>query len=190
MCRPVGGYVLPPAGQTLKHYRETMLTVALPRELTNQSVAKAAHAEESVCVILETKTNAFNPWRFQARGSAVYIFEYDSKRRAHVFKCPMTVWEANEGKIAKDVFNSPLLKTGRVTIVPRVEAWKPPLKRTPVVQRRFGTEATRPQLPAISNALPATLHPDLTDPPPRDLDNEAQLEGELERELGELDAVE
>ena len=124
----------------------------LPNKLTNQSIAKFAKDDEKYGILLEYGAPNHGLWTFRCRGSRILIFAFDQSRSKHVFICPVSVWEANGGKLAKEVYESPLLNKGGVTIVPHVVEWDMEVALKKTVPRKFGNPA-----PVVAGSLPSDL---------------------------------
>lgn len=141
----------------------------LPPKITNAILAKFAAEDETGCMVIVTKGPSFNPYSFRCRGSRIVIFEFDQARRAHVLRCPLSVWD----KIADSVFHSPL--RGKVLMSPFYEPWDQEKveKLGKVIPRRFGNPVPDPRARV---GLP--VHMDLANVmPPAD---------QIAEELGEL----
>lgn len=152
----------------------------LPREISSQTCAGYALDGEAVCMAIHAKVSSgFNPWRFRARGSRVVVFNYDQHAHAHVFRCPMSLWERDNGALAKEIFLSPLIRNG--TLIPRIERWKGSDTKSRVTLPRFGNVGHRSGAPILRGELPDDIESSADEQDSEVLD--------IDEALKELDAI-
>ena len=110
----------------------------MPSKISSPIVAKFAKEDEKFGILLEYRAPNHGLWTFRCRGSRVIIFAFDQSRSKHVFICPISVWEANGGKLALEVYESPILNKGGIAIVPHLVEWDKIVASQKTVPRKFG----------------------------------------------------
>ncbi len=113
----------------------------MPSKISSPIVAKFAKKDEKFGILLEYRAPNHGLWTFRCRGSRIILFAFDQTRSKHIFICPISVWEANNGKLALEVYESPILNKGGIALVPHVVEWDKVLTSKKTVPRKFGAPA-------------------------------------------------
>lgn len=96
----------------------------LPARVDSSMLAKYLQAGEPVIVAKLVGVGNTAAYDFRDRGNRVYVFRWESQQGGHILRVPLSLWNADKGRIAHDIMDQRgMLRPIVVTVeVPSVQA--------------------------------------------------------------------